>query len=66
MKCPRCAGIMFKDRLEDIKDDTGQIYFYAYHCFTCGEILDDMIIGNRSQRPKPTLTRNRKLLIHNC
>ena len=64
MKCPRCVGMMFMDRLEDLQDDTGQIFFYAYHCFTCGEILDDMILGNRERRPKPSPTRNRKLLVH--
>ncbi len=64
MKCPRCAGMMFMDRLEDLQDDTGQIFFYAYHCFTCGEILDELILGNREQRPKPSPARNRKLLVH--
>jgi len=65
MVCPRCSGTMFKDRLEDLLDDSGEIYFYAYHCYSCGEILDDMILANRINRPKALSTRNRNLIHYN-
>ena len=56
MKCLRCEGVMLPERFQDIQDETGKITFYGWRCVTCGEILDPVIMRNRSNRP---LTRNR-------
>jgi len=56
MKCLRCDGVMLPERFQDIQDETGQITFYGWRCVTCGEILDPVIMRNRSNRP---LIRNR-------
>lgn len=60
MRCPRCKGMMVKERFQDIQDDTGQIYFHGWRCLVCGEILDPVIVTNRQQ--PPVRRRQRKLL----
>jgi len=61
MRCPRCKGLMVNERFQDIRDDTGQIYFEGYRCLACGEILDPLIVSNRKQ-PVARHGRRRKLL----
>jgi hypothetical protein len=39
--------------------------FNAFHCLTCGEILDQVIVTNRRQQPKPIRHRNRNLFSYN-
>ena len=60
MRCPRCKGMMVKERFQDIQDDTGQIYFHGWRCLVCGEILDPVIVTNRQQ--PPVRRRRRKFL----
>ena len=64
MKCPRCKGWMVQERMQDVRDDTGQISFEAWHCIACGEILDPVILSNRQQQPKPIRHGNRNLLVY--
>ncbi len=64
MDCPRCKGFMVSQRMEDYKDDTGQRYFDAWHCIACGEILDPVIVSNRTTKPKPIRHGNRNLLVY--
>ncbi len=61
MECPRCAGRMVSTTYEDINDDTGQIYFPAYRCMICGEVLDPLIMSNRLERVY-IVPKNRKLM----
>jgi len=60
MRCPRCKGLMVRERFQDIGDDTGQIYFEGLRCLVCGEILDPVIVANRKQPVTPR--RRRRLL----
>ena len=65
MTCSRCDGLMMMERFDDIRDDTGQNNFLAWHCLICGEILDQVIITNRTNHVKPLRHRNRKLMVYN-
>jgi len=56
---------MVEERLEDLQDDTGQIFFHAWHCIACGEIQDPVILSNRELNPKPIRHGNRNLLVYN-
>jgi hypothetical protein len=38
----------------DLLDDTGQIDITAWHCMTCGEVIDPVILKNR-RTPPPNL-----------
>lgn len=48
MDCPRCDGLMARDNCMDLKDEAGQCWFVAWHCLICGEVLDPVILKNRS------------------
>ncbi len=65
MTCPRCEGLMVEERLQDLYDDTGQIFFHGWHCIACGEILDPVILSNRQSKPRPIRHGNRNLLVYN-
>ncbi len=61
MKCPRCSGLMIVQEYRDLLDDTGQLSFHAWRCVACGEVLDGLILKNRTERPKVTTSGNRNL-----
>jgi hypothetical protein len=43
-RCPRCNGLMIVEWCEDMSDYTAQ------RCVQCGEIIDPVILQNRSVR----------------
>jgi DNA-directed RNA polymerase subunit RPC12/RpoP len=60
MECRRCLGFMVEEVFEDVKDDTGAVSFPGWRCVTCGEILDQTILTNRAECPRPFAARARK------
>jgi hypothetical protein len=40
----------------DLQDDTGQIGITGFHCTSCGEVIDSVILRNRVN-PAPSLVR---------
>ena len=46
MKCHRCGGLMFYERFlgQEVED------FSGWRCVTCGEIVDEVILKNRTRR----------------
>ncbi len=60
MNCPRCHGLMAVDWFHDIQDDTGQNYFKAWRCMVCGEVLDPVILRNRTTKPAVLIGRQRR------
>jgi hypothetical protein len=62
MECPRCHGNMAHDNFQDLYDDTGRLSFSGWRCMICGEILDAVIVSNRTNRTGPLVNRNRKFL----
>ena len=63
MECPRCAGCMIRESFEDLRDDTGTLFFHGWRCLICGEIIDPTILTNRFTNPAPTTSKTRKRLI---
>lgn len=45
MNCRRCNGLMYRI---DLLDKQGRAYITAWVCMMCGEILDPVILRNRS------------------
>ena len=45
MKCPRCKGIMVYEKFLASFDR-----FYGWRCIQCGEIIDPMILNNRTPK----------------
>jgi uncharacterized Zn finger protein len=56
MNCLRCAGLMVRD---DLQDETGLERFAAWRCVICGEVLDPVILENRSAAPNLMVERGR-------
>ena len=46
--CARCRGLLVADDSMDVHDDTGQVTFHAQRCVQCGEVVDPVILQNRS------------------
>ena len=45
MKCNECGCLMNYERFYDLADD-----FDGWRCICCGDIVDDVILSNRSKR----------------
>ena len=56
MHCSRCTGLMIRD---DLQDETGLDRFVAWRCLICGEVLDPVILENRSEAPNLMVDRGR-------
>ena len=48
MTCTRCRGCMIRDQFMDLRDDTGQLNFFAWRCLNCGEVLDGIVLKHRT------------------
>ena len=56
--CTRCSGHMTREMCIDLQSDSGRINFWALSCIQCGDIVDEVILTNRSRssfRPKTML-----------
>ncbi len=47
--CERCSGYMAPDMCTDLQSDSGQCNFWALRCVQCGDIVDEVILRNRSR-----------------
>ena len=56
MNCPRCTGLGLMVR-NDLQDETGLERFAAWRCLICGEVLDLVILENRSAASKLMVER---------
>ena len=45
MKCTKCGCLMSYERFYD-RDDA----FDAWRCICCGDIVDDVVLSNRSKK----------------
>lgn len=44
MKCPKCKGRMYAEKYYDFVRE-----FDAWKCSVCGEVIDPIILANRSR-----------------
>jgi ribosomal protein S27AE len=47
--CGRCGGILVVENCLDVRDETGKMRFEAMRCVQCGDVLDPLIMKNRSR-----------------
>lgn len=47
--CTRCSGHMTREMCIDLQSDSGGINFWAFRCIQCGDIVDEVILQNRSR-----------------
>ncbi|MFQ5508090.1 MAG: hypothetical protein ACE5FN_02000 [Leptospirillia bacterium] len=60
MECSRCKHAMISDSYTDLLDDTGMIGITAWRCLSCGEVVDPVILANRTNPPEPFVSKSRK------
>lgn len=53
--CKRCGGLMLKEGLFDLFDDTGHMRRWARRCVQCGDIVDSLILKRRMGAELPVL-----------
>lgn len=46
--CTRCSGLMVDEFCMDLPNGTGELEFLASRCVQCGEVVDPVILKNRS------------------
>lgn len=47
MDCSRCRGLMVVDACLDMDDDSGHLWFGAWRCVNCGQVVDLGVLRNR-------------------
>ncbi len=60
MNCPRCTGLMIRGDFLDSLDEAEQRLFADWRCLICGEIIDPVILMNRSAAAEPMSDRGRQ------
>lgn len=45
MRCKRCGGMMVYEKFYDYNEND---CFWGWRCVNCGEVIDEVIIENRS------------------
>ena len=53
--CQRCGGLLIREGLFDLFDDTGQMRRWARRCVQCGDIVDPLILKHRMGEGLPPL-----------
>lgn len=56
LTCHRCQGLFVRAFCQDMYDSTGENGFWALRCLQCGEVLDPLILHNRTANPRLVLT----------
>jgi RNase P subunit RPR2 len=51
--CLRCGGFMVKEVSADLLNSAGELDCVTTRCVQCGDILDPVILRNRSIRQQP-------------
>lgn len=46
--CRRCSGYMANDMCIDLESDSGRSVFWVLRCIQCGDMVDEVILRNRS------------------
>ena len=46
--CTRCSGHMAQELCTDFESDCGYSTFWALRCIQCGDIVDEVILRNRT------------------
>lgn len=55
--CTRCSGLLIREGLFDLLDDTEQRRRWARRCVQCGDIVDSLILKHRMSTEPSSLKR---------
>ena len=51
MTCERCNGLMVSERIYDFQGMSSDLCVDGYRCLICGNLVDTLILKNRSPSP---------------
>lgn len=54
--CWRCHGCMVHEMCMDLQSDSGRCTFWALRCLQCGDMVDEVILRNRSLARPETMS----------
>ena len=60
--CPRCGGLLVRTPFVDLLEEGAHPDHAARRCVQCGEIIDPIILRNRSPRRSSTVEPDRRAL----
>ena len=46
--CRRCSGFLVREMCIDLDSDSGYSTVWAHRCIQCGDMIDEVILRNRS------------------
>ena len=53
--CARCGGLMIVEQYVDVEGHSGEVFFEAWRCMNFGEVVDRVVLENRSKPDPPSL-----------
>jgi hypothetical protein len=62
--CFRCGGLMVNEVCIDLVNSTSELDCTARRCIQCGDIVDAVILRNRSLHQRPGTTQDQPASVH--
>jgi hypothetical protein len=62
--CTRCGGLMVSDVCIDLLNSTSELECTARRCIQCGDIIDAVILRNRSLHRQLMTTQHQPASVH--
>lgn len=62
--CTRCGGLMVQEICIDLLNSTSELECNAQRCIQCGDIIDAVILKNRSLHQQSVTTQQPILSVH--
>lgn len=62
--CTRCGGLMVNDVCLDLLNDTSELECTARRCVQCGDIIDSVILRNRSLHQQSVAIQHQPASVH--
>jgi len=62
--CLRCGGLMVKEISMDLLNSTSELECSARRCVQCGDIVDAVILRNRSLHRQSSVTQYQPVSVH--
>jgi hypothetical protein len=62
--CTRCGGLMVSDVYVDLMNSTSELECTARRCVQCGDVVDTVILRNRSLHQPSTTTQRKPVYVH--
>lgn len=62
--CTRCGGLMVSDVCLDLMNSTSELMCTARRCVQCGDVIDAVIVRNRSLHQQSVATQRKPVYVH--